>query len=233
MIDFHTHILPGMDDGSRDTAESLEMLRRSQAQGVDTVVLTPHFYARRESIADFCIRRQTAYEALRQAQDGETLPALFLGAEVRYFEGMTRADDLQKLCIGSYLLVEMPFEPWSRRTVQEVQNLPAARGITPILAHIERYMALPHWEEAVKELTAGGCLLQMNAEAFLGPLRGRRARGLLRQGWADLLGSDCHNTTSRPPNLGEIRRRLEGKTEDEIFQGIDCLGMQILHSAGA
>lgn len=231
MIDFHTHILPGMDDGSRDAAESLEMLRRSQAQGVDTVVLTPHFYAQRESISSFCTRRQTAFAVLREAQGGEPLPALALGAEVRYFEGMTRADDLEKLCLGRYLLVEMPFDRWSGRTVKEVQNLPVSRGITPILAHIERYFSLPHWEDAVEELTAGGCLLQMNAEAFRGLLRGRRARALLRQGWTDLLGSDCHNTTSRPPNLGEMRRELEAKIGGDIFQQIDRLGMQILRSA--
>lgn len=231
MIDFHTHILPGMDDGSEDAMESLKMLRCSQAQGVDMVVLTPHFYAQRESIAGFCARRQTAYETLLQAQGEEMLPTLFPGAEVRYFEGMARTDDLEKLCIGSYLLVEMPFDCWSRRTVQEVKNLPVTRGMTPILAHIERYMALPRWEEAVKELTADGCLLQINAEAFLGTLRGRRVRQLLRQGWVDLLGSDCHNTTSRPPNLGEIRRRLEAKTADDIFRKIDQLGIQILHSA--
>lgn len=71
----------------------------------------------------------------------------------------------------------------------------------------------------------------MNAEAFRGLLRGRRARALLRQGWTNLLGSDCHNTTSRPPNLGEMRRELEAKIGGDIFQQIDRLGMQILRSA--
>lgn len=230
MIDFHTHILPGIDDGSRGVEESLEMLRRSWAQGVDTVVLTPHFYAHRESIPSFCARRQRSLQALLEACCEKSLPGLALGAEVHFFEGMSRSEALESLCVGRYLLVEMPFDRWGRRAVQEVQNLPVLRGITPILAHIERYSSIPHWEEAMAELVSGGCLTQMNAEAFRGLLSGRRARALLRRGKVDLLGSDCHNLTSRPPDLGGLCEQLKRKMNQDIFHTIDQVGAQVLET---
>ena len=86
MIDFHTHILPGMDDGCKSVAERLWMLRQEQQQGVGTVVLTPHYYPWENSPEEFLARRSRAWENLRQ-QLPEDAPQLFLGAEVHYFEG--------------------------------------------------------------------------------------------------------------------------------------------------
>lgn len=139
MIDFHTHILPSIDDGSRGVKESLEILRRSWVQGVDTVVLTPHFYAYRESIPSFCARRQRSLQALLEACCEKCLPGLALGAEVHFFEGMSRSEALESLCIGRHLLVEMPFDHWGRCAVQEIQNLPVSRGITRYYADFSSY----------------------------------------------------------------------------------------------
>ena len=112
MVDFHTHILPGMDDGSRDVEQSLAMLRMEREQGIETVVLTPHFYARQNAPARFLERRSQSFQKLSAALD-ESCPRLLLGAEVQYFDNMDRAEEIGSLCIGDtgVLLLEMPFLP--------------------------------------------------------------------------------------------------------------------------
>ena len=64
MIDFHTHILPGIDDGSRNSEESIQMLNLEQEQGITKIVFTPHFYANRNSVERFLKRREASYERL-------------------------------------------------------------------------------------------------------------------------------------------------------------------------
>jgi len=98
MIDLHSHILPNLDDGSKDADESIALLNLLANQGIETVVATPHFYANDESVENFLKRRTESYEILSQRlYDG--LPKIFLGAEVRYYQGISRMPDINKLCI--------------------------------------------------------------------------------------------------------------------------------------
>lgn len=88
MIDFHTHILPGIDDGAKSLEESLSLLKMEQEQGVDTIVLTPHYFHERQSLDAFLQQRNTAYEQLRHAAEREKISINFhLGAEVRLAHG--------------------------------------------------------------------------------------------------------------------------------------------------
>ena len=81
MIDFHTHILPGIDDGAKSLEESLSLLKMEQEQGVDTIVLTPHYFHERQSLDEFLQQRNTAYEQLRHAAEREKISINFhLGA---------------------------------------------------------------------------------------------------------------------------------------------------------
>ena len=138
MIDLHSHILPQMDDGSKTPEETRRLLEIMRGQGVKTVAATPHFYARREDPETFLQRRAEAAEKLPREAD---LPQVLLGAEVAWFHGMKRCGALQKLQIGNtgLLLVEMPFSAWTEQTVEEVCQIPAYLGLTPVLAHAERY----------------------------------------------------------------------------------------------
>ena len=226
IVDLHTHILPGMDDGSKSPQESVAMLETCMKSGVDAVLLTPHFYAQKESISMFCTRREKAWTRLLQSLPEEH-PQLALAAETRYFEGITQTDELERLCHGRYLLLEMPFDSWGRRIVQEVEMLPVLRGITPILVHIERYAHVMHSAQGLETLRRAGCLMQMNTEAFTGLLSGRKNRALLRQGVADVLGSDCHNCDLRPPNLGETVQQLRRKLGDSIIDPLLHQNQQI------
>lgn len=207
MIDFHSHILPQMDDGSASVQMSHAMLQMQHQQGISGVIATPHFYATQDDPESFLKRRQAAVEAL-----GQTEIPLICGAEVAYFEGMGRSDALSKLCIGQtdLLLLEMPFAPWDARVIGEVAELSAASGVVPVIAHIDRYrLQLRKWGD---ELLSRGVLFQCNATAFL--QMGSRGWALkqLAMDRIRFIGSDCHNLTTRKPNLAEaaevIRKKL-------------------------
>ena len=231
MVDFHTHILPAVDDGSKHIEQSLQMLECQQAQGVRRVVLTPHFYPDIDRLDAFLERRQQAYDQLQQAgKDRGQFPELILGAEVAYYRGISQSDVLKELTIGStdYLLVEMPAGVWTDSMYQELKNIYRQHGIVPIIAHLDRYLSMFHTKGILKQLADLPVLVQANARFFIEKRTRRTALKLLAQGSIDLLGSDCHNLDSRPPclkeaydvilaNLGEDALRHLKKTEQNIL----------------
>ena len=149
MIDLHSHILPRMDDGSRSTEESLQMLTALGAQGVTDVAATPHFYASENGPDRFLARRARSWQQLRPHLTA-SLPRVHLGAEVLFFEGIAAFDGLPRLCLSGtdVLLLEMPFRPWNGRMLDELLELAGRPDVTVLLAHMERYLpyvAEPDW----------------------------------------------------------------------------------------
>lgn len=144
MIDVHCHVLPKIDDGSKSVEMSIEMMKQSYAQGIDTMIATPHFYISHTDVEHFAKRRQNAYDTLMEAIDGMTdMPKLNLGAEVLFFNGISVFDDLEKLTVnnnGEYLLLEMPFSKWNDKILREVESLMYDRKLKVIIAHIERFI---------------------------------------------------------------------------------------------
>ena len=208
MIDFHSHVLPGIDDGSRSAEESLRMLAASAEQGIAYMAATPHFYPSETSPEQFLERRNRAAEHLRAVWRPE-LPRLLLGAEVYYCDGISQAEEVDALRIEgtSLLLLEMPFQTWSDRMAAEIRALQERPGCTVMLAHIERYLRLqkrPVWEN----LLEAGVLMQSNASFFLGWSTRHRAVQMLDAGRIHLLGSDCHNMAQRPPRVGEALAQI-------------------------
>lgn len=204
LSDFHSHILPGIDDGCRNPSESLILLRMQRSQNVERVVLTPHFYPNYDAPKTFLRRRNDAFHALLDAKADEKLPKMILGAEVYYFPGISECEELNMLTIGDgrYVLVEMPMGSWSERMYRELEGIYTKQGLTPILAHLNRYIS-PLWDHGiVHRLESLPVLVQANAEFFLNRRTASYARKLLRQGRIHVLGSDCHNMTDRAPNLG-------------------------------
>lgn len=219
MLDVHTHILPGIDDGSRSVEQSLTMLRAETEQGVKTVMLTPHYRATRESPAEFAGRRAAAEARLREAVgDQEGLPALYCGAEVEFFEGLSHVEELKPLCIGggSVMLIEMPFCPWNRRMLAEISALQQHRGVQPILAHIERYRSFQPkglWEE----LSDRGVWLQCNTSFFRRWQTSRIAMSMLKRRLVDFVATDSHDPERRAPDLGAAMEKIGAKLGREAL----------------
>lgn len=201
MVDLHSHILPGIDDGSRDLTMTKAMLEQMYRQGVLAVAATPHFYANRDLPEAFLRRRGAAVAQVAGLQGA--LPKIIVGAEVAYFDGISRSGILHKLQLGDsgLVLIEMPFCPWSGRMIREVCQIRSETGLTPVLAHIDRYRR--QLRACMPTLQDSGVLFQCNAEAFLSVWQRRWALRLLEQGYIHFLGTDAHNLTSRPPRLAE------------------------------
>lgn len=228
MIDFHSHVLPQMDDGSSSVEESIAMLKASYNYGIDIMVATPHFRAQKENPDKFVQRRAEAFKKLPTNLDG--IPKIVLGAEVYYFDNMSHSDDVKKLRLEGtdYVLVEMPFVRWTDNIVKDVCNIKKRLGLTPYLAHIERYLKYQKGTDYIAQLRDSGVLIQSNASFFLEFSTGHKAMKMLKAGEINLLGSDTHNMTSRAPDLGPAFEKIEKKLGKEALDNVDRLGRHIL-----
>ncbi|MBE6956461.1 MAG: hypothetical protein E7450_03300 [Ruminococcaceae bacterium] len=234
MVDIHTHILPGMDDGADSVDTSIAMLREQARQGVAAVVLTPHFYRERESMEHFLARRERALARLQAGlevlpqQERETLPQLILGAEVAWRPNMKHMEDLERLCIGQTknLLLELPNARWTDEVVNSIYNI-LNQGITPVLAHLERYFQ-PGRRTKVEEIASIGVPFQISAGALSHPLFGRRLVRLMGREQTAVLASDCHGVASRVPNMASGLEQLQNRLDDETVERILRCGQRII-----
>ena len=223
MVDFHTHILPRMDDGSRSVEQSIEMLRAMGEQKVNGVFATPHFYADRESPESFLERRERSYNSLKEAAFTETnIPKIMLGAEVTYFEGISDCDMLKSLKMGTtnLLLVEMPCIPWNDRMIKEVADIYEKTGLVPLIAHIDRYIKLFDDKRMADWFENLPVYIQCNASFFTYWRTARLAIKLLKQNKIHVLGTDCHNMSSRRPDMIEAVDRIQRKLGKEALNKI-------------
>lgn len=229
MIDLHSHVLPQIDDGSQSPEQMESMLRAAYAQGIRYMVATPHFYADSMVPEEFLENRARAAQKLPVSSEG--VPQVILGAETAYFDNMSRSEALQLMRIEgtNLLLVEMPFRPWTDRVVEDVCMLMDRQGLIPVLAHVERYRKREQFPKYWDYLLSAGALFQYNADAFV--VSGKRSWAFkqLKKGLVHFLGTDCHNMTTRPPNMDQaaqmIRKKMGEPTLDEIWE----FSSRILH----
>ena len=239
VYDIHSHILPQIDDGSKNIETSIAMLEKSAEYGVDIMVATPHFYAHRNHIGTFLEKRTQAYEALREEiekrQDAgmlESIPEIRLGAEVAFFDGISRAEQIDKLTIEGTdsLLIELPFGDWDSSVVKEIDHLIRERGFQVILAHLERFLYYKGNKQYIEQLKEMPLYIQINAESLI-DWRGRgKLLKLFRQKEAHLLGSDCHGMHHRVPNLDGGRSVIRTKLGQETLDAIDACGAKLVGS---
>ena len=230
-VDFHAHILPRMDDGSGSVEESMAMLALSREQGIGHVVATPHFRASRDTLEGFLEKRSRREDALREemAKNGN-LPRLSVGAEVLYFRGISECDFLDKLTISGKrcILIEFPPAPWPETVYRELEQIRTRQGLTPVIAHIDRYIRPFRTHGIPKRLSRLPVLVQANAEFFLEKATTGMALRMLKKDQIQLLGSDCHNLTSRKPNLGAALEKLRQQLGDGMVEEISVLASEIL-----
>ena len=220
MLDIHSHFLPKMDDGSKSTEMSMEMLRRSKQQGVTTIVSTSHFYGNHEAPENFLRRRRHAFEKLTPLLGNDT-PQVYLGAEVLFFPGIAQSEAVRDLAIEGtdLILIEMPFVPWSERIFDELNALQYNSGLHIILAHVERYQAIQK-RNLYERLFDLPVYFQCNAEAFTSFRSRRLALKLMENDMLHFLGTDCHNTDKRPPNMEDAKAVIEKKLSHTAWRAL-------------
>ena len=223
IIDFHSHVLPGIDDGSASVEESVCMMQQLADQGIGHVIATPHFYARYDNPEQFFPAREKAERQLRHIIEyDDYLPKLSVGAEVHYFPGISNSDVLKGLTIAGKgcILIEMPDSVWTENMYAELENISVRQGLIPIVAHVDRYISPFHTRGIPERLAKMPVLVQANASFFLNKSTRALALKLLRQDKIHLLGSDCHNLTTRPPMLGDAVKVIREKLGEEPLDRI-------------
>ncbi|MDR0885093.1 MAG: hypothetical protein LBN22_01800 [Clostridiales Family XIII bacterium] len=225
-IDFHTHVLPGIDDGANDIETSISMLSALQAQGVDTVCITPHYYPHKGSYEDFLRKRKDCFERI-QPRIHELGLGYVLAAETFLNEYLFNVDNIDDICMfgdggRKYLLTEIPWgSSFSDSTLMRIEKLMHNYNVTPVLAHLERYDIFSD-RDRVGDLLDMGCLIQSNCEAIKSKRFGlSRMMRYIDDNYVQVIGTDTHNMSSRKPNFDEgltqIRKALGDDTIDSLM----------------
>lgn len=233
VMDFHSHILPQVDDGSQSVEESMAMLRMEAEQGVRHVVATPHFYPRHDTPERFLSRRARAEERLREQMEKEPgLPQLSIGAEVYYFNGISDSEVISELTIDSKrcILIEMPHSPWTEVMYRELESLYIKRGLIPVIAHIDRYIGRFRTFGIPQRLAQLPVMVQANADFFLTRSTASMALRMLKEDRIHLLGSDCHDLESRKPNLDQALKVIRKRLGEEAISRVYAHGEDLLRN---
>ena len=209
MIDVHCHILPGIDDGSRNTEESKALISEEMNQGINTIIFTPHFYAQRDSVGHFLEKRANSFSRLQSAVQFDKIGLKpHLGAEVYYFGGIGKAEMVPELCVTGtdILLLEMPFGQFQKDS-----------------SVMEQVLALP----LIVQLNAGSLLGGVKLTDFAGRKKKKQCLSLLSEDRDILLGTDAHNMVSRKPNMEAGRAVVREALGAERLDRIDALGSRL------
>ncbi len=202
--DFHTHILPAMDDGAKDVETSLGMLNALKTQGIDTVLLTPHYFAHHETPATFLQRREASLAALQAA--GEIPLETVLGAEVHVMRELADVQGIENLRLGNsaYIMLEMPYLPLADWMIEAIENLYYTHGCKPMLAHLSRYAAYYNDKDFDALLSLQDVVVQVNNDDLKHRYIRKLVKAWIKRGVPVVFGSDCHSLTHRRPNFDTI-----------------------------
>ncbi len=223
MTDFHSHILPGIDDGARNAGESRTILAGLRSCGFDRIALTPHFYPAKDNIPRFLSAREKAFESLTALPEAASFSFL-RGAEVFLTESLFHFEDFRALCFeGTDLMMVEPSEreEMTAAFLNRLERIVSSYGITPVIAHIDRFPYLFRDRRALDRLRETGCLFQLNLSSmFEWGKKGRAAR-LIRNGYVDFVGNDLHRPIPDPARFKCRLEKFRGRTGEEAFDQIE------------
>lgn len=224
-IDIHSHIIPGIDDGARDEVIALEMLEIAEKSGTRHIIATPHYvYGNTRygfaTIVEKCegLNRLAANEGI----DITVYPGceVFITPEIieLYEQGL-----IGTLADSSYMLVEFPMMSIPPYTNNVLYNL-QLKGITPIIAHPERYNEIQHKPEMLESFIDRGILAQVNSGSLTG-VYGRESKRtvmrLIKKGLVQFVASDAHSDSGRNPDMRKaaaiIEKHFGLKTRNDLF----------------
>ncbi len=225
-IDIHCHIMPGVDDGSRDINMSLEMLRIAAKNGITHIILTPHHKPMHHNVSP---EHNVRYRKVLQqaAAEAGIKTKLFSGNEI-YFSDETfeqlLGGEICSLAGSDYVLVE--FHPTATyKTIQNAMYQVQGAGYMPIIAHVERYSDIVRNTGYVEGLIDMGCLIQVNSASVMGGYGfgiAHFTRKLLKDRLVHFVASDAHDTGRRAPELLKCRMYVERKFGEDYAREIFC-----------
>ena len=220
MIDIHSHCLPALDDGAKNVSESIDMLTDSYSQGVERCVCTPHANVHRDDdILRHIDKRNQSIELLKQgtADKKILIPELHYGFEVFIDNDISVYSDIEKMCIDDTkcMLVELSYTKYNEYYPEWLYSL-SVKGITPILAHVERYQ---YFDRLFEELDGFKVIYQINASTLMTSQGKKLLNKLYQSGSTVVGGSDMHNMLFRRSKIAKAYKKVE-KIDSEIAQDI-------------
>jgi len=224
LVDIHSHILPSVDDGSKDIDTTLQMIKIAKEEGITHMFATPHYKHGRKNVSPENATRLLEDISDLAKSNGISI-SFYQGNEIFYFS--EAGDDLDDHIIATmnqsdYVLVEfLPTESYSY--IRNAFNNLLGLGYRPIIAHIERYDCMVRNKAYVNELYDMGVKIQVNADSLMGKYGFKIkmfARGLLKNEMIDYLGTDAHSAGSRSPRMGECRDFIYKKCSKEYAEAI-------------
>ena len=232
-VDMHCHILPAVDDGSRDYEMACEMMRQACQTGTRRIIFTPHYkFKYRHTSRGDLVRK---LKRMREFAVNE-LPGmkLHLGTECLYEQDLAakiEAGEVFTMAKSRYVLIEFLPEseyPYIRNAVYEMERY----GYIPIVAHIERYTCMTRKTERAAELKEMGALLQINSASVTGAIGlavKHSCDRWLKEHVIDFIASDAHNTTTRNPQLDACASLVARKYGSDYMEELFCTNaMEIL-----
>lgn len=220
MIDIHCHALYGVDDGAKSMEESIAMIRQAKSQGVEAIILTPHY---RHGMFRYPVERvQEHFEQLKH-QAGTMGVELFLGCE--YYVNSRIIEALQEdpcftLAGGDFVLTEYSFHTEYSYIYGQTKKL-ISYGYIPVIAHVERYGCFLKRPKLCLELSNTGAYIQVNADSILGidgKTGERFCRKILKNHWADIVASDAHGECNRASHLGKCMEYVVKKYGEDYAE---------------
>ncbi len=238
MIDIHSHILPGVDDGSQSFEESVEMLRASVDDGVKAIVATPHMFSQLSKIK--------AIENFRRLFSDFKLKvdALNLGIEIiqgseNYFttelkEKLNEFPDILTINHGDYFLLEFPMNfifPGTKDFIFDILN----EGYIPVICHPERNTDIQANPSVLYEFLVAGALCQLDAGSIRGDFGSNSrdaANTLLKYNLVHAIASDCHDVRQRPPGLSGMKKVLQWIEDEKMDLFLKYIPAAMINNEG-
>ncbi len=220
MKDLHSHLLYGIDDGSKSLQESLRLLKEMEEAGTTDLMITPH-YVEDSNYNCNNMEKREIFEVLKERARQEDIHIkMYLGNEVfftSHFIKYLKDNKIRTLNNSKYLLFEFPMSNVYSNSLEILQEL-TMNGCVPVLAHPERYFVFQKHPECMEEYLRAGVLLQGNFTSLFGKY-GRAAdktlKYFLKKHWISFLGSDTHHEVKY--NEEKLRKKLLKITKDEEY----------------
>lgn len=224
MIDIHSHIIPGIDDGSKDMQMTIEMLRKAEGDGTKQIIATPHYLLEYGEAVITEVKELVKEINLIINDEGLDLK-VYSGQEVYYTEKIIQNyidGKIGTLNDSKYMLIEFPMREFDDNIFNVIYEL-QVRGITPIIAHPERYKPIIQKPLEINQLINEGYLFQINVGSLEGKFGNsvrKTAEILLKHRIYNFIGSDAHDTTNRTTGLSSTVDLIRNYDEDieKIFE---------------
>lgn len=236
MIDMHTHILPNIDDGSESMEETIKMLKEAKEAGFTDIITTSHYI---ENSYDITKReRKNIINEIKSKLDIENINIkLYNGAEAYISNNiyeLIEKEALPTLNSSKYLLMELPMNNKVLYLENVIYSL-ESKGITPIIAHPERYSYVQKDIKFVEELVERGVLFQANYGSIIGKYgndASKSVKKLLKKKLIHFLGTDTHKSNSIYTQMNIILKKLEKITGKEYLELLSVINPEIVINNG-